>query len=90
MLIAVTSFPPHVLNTHHHHGNPNAHCADDVEFVVKDFFDGLRAGLRGANQDSGHTQSLLQAHFPPPTAPVSHQDIGDPGERAEDRSAQVS
>lgn len=30
---------------YHHHGNPNAHCADDVEFVVKDFFDGLRAGL---------------------------------------------
>lgn len=29
----------------HHHGDPNAHSADDVELVVEDLFDGLRAGL---------------------------------------------
>lgn len=31
---------------YHHHGDPDAHRADDVEFVVKDLFDGFRAGLR--------------------------------------------
>lgn len=50
---------PDVQDTHHHHGNPDAHSAYDVELVVEDLFDGLRAGLRGANQDPGHTGSLL-------------------------------
>lgn len=29
----------------HHHGDPNAHGANDVELVLEDLFDGLRAGL---------------------------------------------
>lgn len=84
------SFPPGVLNTHHHHGNPDAHCADNVEFVVKDLFYGLRAGLRGANQDSGHIQFLLQCTFSLPQHLSHARSTGGPTERAGDRSAQVS
>lgn len=43
--------PSNDPRTHHHHGNPDAHGADDVEFVVEDLLDGLRAGLRGTNRD---------------------------------------
>lgn len=62
-----TPSSPHrnVQDTHHHHGDPDAYGADDVELVVEDLFDGLRAGLRGTNQDPGHTRSLL-------TPPSSH------------------
>lgn len=30
---------------YHHYGNPDAHRTNDVEFVLKDLFYGLRAGL---------------------------------------------
>lgn len=32
---------------YHDHGNADAHCADDVEFIVEDLFDGIRTGLYG-------------------------------------------
>lgn len=62
--------------THHHHGNPDPHGADDVEFVVEDLLDGLRAGLRGTDRDPAHKHTipdpLLQAYLLPPTAPTAH------------------
>lgn len=51
--------------THHHHCNPDAHGADDVEFVLEDLFDGLRAGLGGG----GQTKTQV-THGPAPGSPL--------------------
>lgn len=84
--------PPDDLDTHHHHSNPDAHCTDDVEFVVEDLLDGLRARLRAANQDPSHTQPLAPSsgHTSLPGHPLHTQSTGGPRERAGDRSSLVS
>lgn len=88
-MLATTRTPaPGIQDTHHHHGDPDAYRADDVEFVVEDLFDGFRAGLRGQTETlvthtpcSGHTPSPQGTHFT--------QVIGGSRERVGARSVQV-
>ena len=58
-------------NTHHHHGDPNAHGANDVELVLEDLFDGLRAGLRRAEPRS-RSHTVPASGSPPAPPPSTH------------------
>ena len=46
---------PKAPDTHHHHGNPNTHGTDDVEFASEDLIDGFRAGLSGETKTQINT-----------------------------------